>query len=283
MNNPRHELDYIEVNPQGLDKESIRSLILATESRSQVLWIKGGLNYLSQEDWYSFLANDCNLQPDRRHFETHQNGNSDDVRIKESDWWEISYQPEKANSYAYSSTSQPLHNDNAWFKDAAEINFNIMVKQALEGGASTIYPCWRLVQDLQNEDPELLHMLKTIKVTIRKGNDPSVGRETTILTLDGSCSSHWNYYRTVRDDNLVDEMCERFFEFLQDKERSNKLTRINLRTGDCLVWNDQLVLHGRDKFKATKKYDRILRQSMWKLRPKNDHKERNIYESNNLR
>src|SRR5205814_6664531 len=120
-----------------------------------VLVVRGGGLKLPKERWIQVIETQFGLIPDRRHFTPKWaaddakrlekaraeaaagRGSAESILLMEqraaqdpemtpADWWEISYQPEKATAYAYSKTRQPLHTDNAWFGDPAQINFFIM-------------------------------------------------------------------------------------------------------------------------------------------------------------
>ena len=241
-------------------EQIIRDAVIDLESSEDVLMIRSGLNILDLQGWYKFLNSHPRLQEDRRHFNF-------DKDLSIADWWEISYQPEYASSYAYSKTRQPLHCDNAWFDDGAEINFFAMKRQAISGGEQVIYPVSRLLEDLSAIEPGLLNDLLMTQVKIKKG-DSGYDHLTTILKDDDSTKCYWNFYRTEKKDPFVDKMCDRFFLFLNDQEATSSVYRLHCNTGDCMAFNDSLVLHGREAFEATKPLDRILFQSMWKI--KND-------------
>lgn len=212
---------------------------------------------LSRAEWSRFLKETCGLTLDARQY-------SYDERLVMEPWWEISNQPDKATSYAYSTTPQPFHNDNAWFADPAEINFFVMEKQAISGGEQLVYPASRLIDDLGAIDAQLLEDLTHTQVTIRKGEGDHQNI-TSIISLDGGGKVYWNYYRTVKTDPFVHALCERFFSFLKQREASASVYKVRCETGDCLAFNDQRLLHARSGFVAQQARDRVLYQSMWRL------------------
>lgn len=227
-------------------------------SSGEVLLIKNGRNEFSPEEWTEFLGGQCGLTLDTRHYDATGSG------ITHSKWWEISYQPEKATVYAHSNTRHPLHNDNAWFSDPAEINFFIMEKQASAGGLQSIYPVPRLIEDLASDDPALLSDLESIEVVISKGQGDQRNR-TTIIKNAPSPLIFWNFYRVDKTDPAIKRLCETFFAYLEKREQTSSVEFIKCDTGDCLCFHDQKVLHGRTSFSATKPFERVLLQSMWRL------------------
>jgi hypothetical protein len=233
--------------------ESIQQL----KSSDKPIVFRNGLSLMTMDEWRHFLMQDCGLIEDTRHYDTEGD-------MQKKNWWEISYIPEKANTYAHSSTPQPLHTDNAWFQNPAEINFFVMWKQSIKGGAQLILPISRLLESLANEQPDLLNDLTSVPVVIKKG----VGQfenHTTIITKGKQPRIFWNYYRTQRTSKLIDTMCEAFFKFLGSALSSNMVDTLYCQSGDCFAFNDTLLLHGRQAFEAKLPRDRVLYQSMWRI------------------
>lgn len=237
--------------------ESIQEAIMDLNEFFQPIIIKNGLSLKSHKEWHSFLKESCGFSLDKRHYNF-------DESLEEQEWWEVSYQPDKEISYAYSKTAQPLHTDNSWFEDPAQINFFYMKKQAKEGGAQTIYPLDRLMEDLAREEKQLFHDLTKIPVKISKGDD-KFSNNTTIIVNNEKPDIFWNYYRVQKTSPEIKKMCESFFQFLGDKEKTSSVEYSRVDTGDFFAFNDLKLLHGREAFKADEPFDRILRQSMWRL------------------
>ena len=284
----RFEIEQIDVG-------SLRSVLHGLRGSEDVIVIGRGGRKFPKEFWIELLERQFGLIADRRHFTpkwaaddakrmereligahaaagatrasaAQEGGSSAVPQMAPADWWEISYQPDKAQAYAYSKTRQPLHTDNAWFADPAEINFFIMQKQAREGGHQTIYPLSRLIEDLSTEEPALFADLSTVPVTIRKGDNDYFNR-TPIIALGEEPRVYWNFYRTEKPSPAIKEMCDAFFAYLERKESTSSVEQVRCESGDCLSFNDLKMLHGRTAFSATEPRDRVLLHSMWKLPP----------------
>jgi hypothetical protein len=240
----KYQSDYSEL------KIEINNIIL----KQKVIIIKNGFKFFSLSNWEDFFAKELNFIIDKRQYDMNSN-------LAISKWWEVYYDPEKDSSYTYSKTGQPLHNDNAWFADPAEINFFCMKKQAVSGGEGTFYSLDRIMEDLNKEEPGLLQDLMDVRVTIKKGNGEFYNH-TNIL-----CDNviFWNYYRIDKYDKNIKDMCDSFFNFLGHKKDSKSVETYLYDTNDAFCFNDQLLLHGRLPFLATNKRDRQLYQSMWKI------------------
>jgi len=272
------------------DLPRIREGIEHIKESEDWLVIRRGAKVISKDRWIELLAKECDLTLDRRHFDPEWAANdarrivfkhsktvatTSDLaeflskdQIKLEDWWEISYQPERDKAYAFSKKLHPLHTDNAWFSDPAEISFFIMDKQALSGGEQIIYPMSRLIEDLSIKVPRLLDDLSTIEVVIKKG-DNDMYKKTSIIKLKARPEIFWNYYRTDKSSPEVAAMCEAFFAFLKQQSETASVEKVWCDTGDCLSFNDLYMLHGRTAYEARNPRDRILLHSMWKLPVKN--------------
>lgn len=247
----------LELNINKLDN-SIKGAVLGLSNNEDAIIFRRVEDFqITRSEWVDFLMNTCGLTLDKRHY-------SIEEKIVSDYWWEISNQPDKENSYAYSTTAQPFHNDNAWFQDAAEINFFYMEKQAVSGGEQLIYPLSRLIDDLCKYNKMLFDDLISTTVTISKGVD-DFQNTTPIITLDDGGRIYWNYYRTIKVDPFINELCERFFSFLKNQENSNSVYSVRCESGDAMAFNDQRLLHARNSFVAISPRDRILYQSMWRL------------------
>ena len=247
----------VDLDLTSITLESLRDLVFQVRDSDTVLVLRGLDTVLGLSECIDFLGRTCGLILDRRHYSLTEN-------LEHQDWWEISYQPEKAISYAYSNTKQPFHSDNAWFSDPAELNFFLMQKQAKKGGEQFIYSVNDLVCDLGKMDPTLLKSLLNTDVLIQKGSGDYFNRGPIIRQDYSGYQIYWNYYRTVRESTFIERLCEDFFGFLSEQETSAKVQYVHLNSGDGLIMNDTRNLHGRSAFEAKQSFDRILLQSMWK-------------------
>jgi uncharacterized protein YerC len=249
---------HTEIRLDDVELDQVAEAILALKDSDDALVIRtGAQRHLTRQDWSKLLRERCHLTLDARQYSYEEN-------LVLEPWWEISNQPDKATSYAYSTTPQPFHNDNAWFADPAEINFFVMEKQAVSGGEQLVYPVSRLLDDLQTLEPELFKDLVNTVVTIRKGGDDHQN-VSPIITLDDGGRVYWNFYRTVKTDPAINAMCDRFFAFLKRQESSSSIYAVRCESGDSLAFNDQRLLHARNAFVAHEPRDRVLYQSMWRL------------------
>ena len=248
---------YQNIQLKGFDEDLKKSLYNLKFSEKPIVIRKNKFNPQSLEKWGDFFTNECKFKRDRRQYYA-------DCSSGILDWWEISNQPDKSFSYAFATTPQPFHNDNAWFADAAEINLFYMFKQAKVGGSQIFYPISILIEDLMREEKELFDDLSSIPVIISKGKDDYFN-ETTILKNEDRWRIFWNFYRTQKNSPEINNMCENFFQFLDKKRTSKSIERVRLESGESLAFNDQLVLHARDSFRVSKPRERILYQSMWKV------------------
>lgn len=244
-----------------IEDQKLRKILQSVAETGKPAVLRGAAKMHNARDFWIGKLNEVEfLSHDRRQF-----GYAKD--FYKDDWWEIANTVAKENSYAWSKTPQPLHTDNAWFGDPAEINFFIMEKQVAIGGEQTLYVLEDLLSDLKLENPALLDRLLNTTVTIKKGDEDDVYNKTPIIKLDPTPRIFWNYYRTIRENAEIENLIEDFFDFLKVKVEFDKVAKIKLESGDCLIMNDMKNLHGRTGFEATYDRERILLQSMWQYTP----------------
>tara|TARA_B100000131_G_C17921771_1_gene534654 strand:- start:12 stop:764 length:753 start_codon:yes stop_codon:yes gene_type:complete len=240
------------------NKNNLNEIKIALEQcklGNDALIIKNALKIFTLKEWEVFFKNKVNLSNDSRQFNL-QN------LLEEETWWSIIYDKKRDFAYTHSKTRQPLHNDNAWFSDPAEMVFLALEKQAGSGGESTIYLVDRILHDLEKEEKELLNDLQNTEVTITKDASGKYFNKTTIIREN---MIFWNYYRTIKNDSVIKSMCDTFFKYLENKESTPSVEVHRCETYDMLCFNDTRLLHGRLAFNAKNKGDRIMHQSMWHI------------------
>ena len=242
-----------------LEKSNLNDLAINLKEcafKGNPLVIKNALRSLDLKRFGQFLKGRMKYSNDDRQFNLEN-------YLERKKWFTVIYDKDKSSVYTHSKTRQPLHNDNVWLSDPAEMVFLAFEKQAIEGGETTIYRLDNILTDLQKEEKQLLNDLQTIQVLIKKDISGKYFNHTTII--NGEDSIYWNYYRTEKSNNRTKIMCDKFFEFLESKENTNSIEIFKCKTSDILCINDTKLLHGRLAFSAKNRGDRILHQSMWYL------------------
>ena len=241
------------------DKSNMNNLAVHLHKcamKGNPLVIKKALKTFNLDSFGQFLEKNMKYANDDRQFDL-------DNILERKKWFEVIYNEDKPGVYTHSKTRQPLHNDNAWFSDPAEMVFLAFEKQAINGGETTIYELDNILTDLEKEDKQLLNDLQKIQVVIRKDKSGYYFNKTSVIK--GEDAIYWNYYRIEKQDNTVKKMCDKFFNFLQSKESTNSVETFKCQTSDILCFNDTKLLHGRLAFYAENMGDRILHQSMWHI------------------
>jgi alpha-ketoglutarate-dependent taurine dioxygenase len=170
--------------------------------------------------------------------------------IIQNKWTEIKYVKEKStDTYKHSSKSQPLHTDYGYFSFELPVSFFYCVTQAKFGGATTFVDVNRIVELLEEIDPELMTQLQNTLVQFGRNGSALASRKDKILTQDGEgWRINWNYYR-AKDDSPNLQIINRFKDFLEDNiEKSGELLEIKLQSGEAVFFHDCKVLHGRNSF-----------------------------------
>jgi len=176
-------------------------------------------------------------------------------------WTEIRYDPSIADAYRHSANAQPLHTDGSYvpgFPDTAII----YCQSAAENGGETVFlDSQTLVEIMKEEAPELLVRLQSTDLPHARSG---LARNGKAIDHDGiDVCLHWNYYCVSNEiSSELNQMKEDFHQFLLNSERvRSALIEVPLKTGECVMWKDYRVLHGRNGFDPKRPSERFLWKS----------------------
>ena len=172
-------------------------------------------------------------------------------------WSSVEFDPLRSNRFRHSSTAQPLHTDGSYLPDPPSIVFLICEKQARSGGATLFLDGPALESTLERERPDLLRRLLEVPIIFGKG-----GSEVETMIISPSArGSHltWNYF-AASEKNTADAaaLCRHFRDFLQHLTSRQLPRALRLAPGEAVIFRDNALLHGRERFAATEAGDRLL-------------------------
>ncbi len=182
-------------------------------------------------------------------------------------WIEVRYDaaiPDDA-AYRFSKNAQPLHTDESYLSEPADVMFMHCLVQAPAGGETTFVDADVLWQQLQKHAPALAAQLLGRPICFAKAGDsrtlPIIAHTPAGLRLN------WNYHCVDPAETAENHaLAQAFRQFL--------LTHINdtaaevaipLAPGEAVAWWDDQVLHGRRAFRAVATNDRFLLKSGFRL------------------
>jgi alpha-ketoglutarate-dependent taurine dioxygenase len=144
-------------------------------------------------------------------------------------WTDVRYDKNYDFTFRHANTRQPLHTDAAYVNFDQDVNFFFCLEQAEIGGATTF--------------------IETTEVDFGKGEDQRKKRKI-IDSDERGIVLNWNYFRIMPDNpDDVKQMCEEFHAFLENKIVSGGLlTVVCLAPGECVFFQDDRILHGRNSF-----------------------------------
>lgn len=171
-------------------------------------------------------------------------------------WIDIRYDPSLPNSFRNSDTRQPLHTDGSYEKEAPDVTFFVCVKNLVYGGSTVFLDGNHLAECLEYYDKELFKQCTQVELIFSKGND---FKKRPIITFDSKGPIlTWNFYRIDCKKESHYRIRDGFHFFLENKMfNSDHLESVKLMPGECLFFNDERVLHGRNSFVAKNKNDRL--------------------------
>jgi len=182
-------------------------------------------------------------------------------------WIEVRYDaaiPDDA-AYRFSKNAQPLHTDESYLSEPADVMFMHCLVQAPAGGETTFVDADVLWQQLQAHAPALAAQLLDRPICFAKAGDsrtlPIIAQTPAGLRLN------WNYHcvdpaETAENHALAQE----FRQFLLTHVTGTAAeVAIQLAPGEAVAWWDDHVLHGRRAFQAVATNDRFLLKSGFRL------------------
>ena len=176
-------------------------------------------------------------------------------------WLEIRYDhdiPDLA-AYRHSRNAQPLHTDESYIADPADLMMFYAVNRARRGGETIFVDGPALVAHLREFAPELFRIVTTTSVRYTKADQTRTER---IIDLDDPeiPTFNFNYYCVDPAESAGNKQINsQFFEYLQGFVASTYLaTPVTLNPGEAVIWWDHFVLHGRTQFEADRSNDRFI-------------------------
>lgn len=176
-------------------------------------------------------------------------------------WLEIRYDDDipDLSAYRHSKNAQPLHTDESYIENPADIMLFYSVNKAPKGGATTFIDGPVLIDYMKSNAPELLERLMKTDVRYRKAGEQRTEKIIDIKE-DGLVHFNYNYYCVDKDETEENKALNKeFFEFLQNYvAHSHMIEKVVLNPGEGVLWWDELVLHGRTSYEANKTNDRFI-------------------------
>lgn len=182
-------------------------------------------------------------------------------------WIEVRYDPAvpDGTAYRFGKNAQPLHTDESYLSEPAEVMFMHCLVQAPAGGETTFVDADVLWAHLQAEAPDLAARLLDEPVRFAKADDartqPIIARTPAGLRLN------WNYHCVDPAETPAHHaLAQEFRQFLQQHISGTAAElAVQLAPGEAVAWWDDQVLHGRRAFTATRTNDRFLLKSGFRL------------------
>jgi alpha-ketoglutarate-dependent taurine dioxygenase len=182
-------------------------------------------------------------------------------------WFEVRYDPSVPGAYRHSSDAQPLHTDGSYIPSFPNAGLLACVAQTSDGGETVFLDGATLVDILERNAPDLLQQLRSVPVPHHRSGDRRTA--PVLREEDGEFVLNWNYFCV--DDACgpdVMELRQRFFDFLdQDHEVAANVVPVKLSPGEAVIWKDDRVLHGRNRFNPRQVSERFFWKAAIDVRP----------------
>lgn len=246
--NPVDMLREIDLQELPSTPEVGRRVVDACRHARLVVVRAGAQRASRREFWDEALAGQAGRVPVDEHYGTgKQTG---------ALWTDVVFDPSRQHTYRHSSSAQPLHTDGSYLDDPPPVILMVCARPAPKGGATIFLDGLELVRRLRNDRPELLPPLTSLPMVFGKAGSQAT---TTVIGPGSLPRLRWNFHAIQRPmPDETEAVASAFQAFLHDLMERAVPIPITLQHGDAVLFHDDLVLHGREAFRATAPGDRCL-------------------------
>lgn len=175
-------------------------------------------------------------------------------------WMEVRNLSSVKNSYRHSTSAQPLHTDGSYIPDFPT-TIMVCLSNANKGGETIFVDIESALKDLKSFNIKLYDSVTSEEILHERSGESRISN--IFYVKDGILKVNFNYY-CVSDNNpahvskFTKELLDYFISIEQNQREEVNVLNIKLETGDCVIWKDDEVLHGRKAFFTSKDSDRFL-------------------------
>lgn len=163
-----------------------------------------------------------------------------------------------AKNIAYTPHFLDLHMDLMYFESPPGVQMLHCLKNTVVGGNSIFSDSFKAVEILKSDYPEEFDILSKVPVTFHYDNDGHIMKyRRPTIEADGLNDHYRIFYSPPfqapleAPENLVVPFYKAFNRFSQILHRKEALFTKRLAPGDCAIFDNRRVLHGRTDFDAT--------------------------------
>ncbi|KAI9104996.1 hypothetical protein DFS34DRAFT_605415 [Phlyctochytrium arcticum] len=171
--------------------------------------------------------------------------------------WDVKSVPE-AKNIAYTSLNLGLHMDLMYFEAPPGLQFLHSLQNSVTGGESIFLDSFKAVQILKETDPDAYRTLTTCPVTFHYVNDghkmhfrrPSIVENDYNEPLMVYYAPPFQGPLEISDSKQLEAFYRAFAKFDEILRDPKLIYQTLLEPGDCVVFANRRVLHGRQEFDA---------------------------------
>jgi gamma-butyrobetaine dioxygenase len=170
--------------------------------------------------------------------------------------WDVKSIPNSKN-IAYTSLELGLHMDLLYFESPPGLQMLHCMENTANGGSSTFLDIYQAVDQLRKESSEHFETLKKVPVTFHYVNDGYNFKFRRPTIVDNEYEDELNIYYSPpfqaplqAKPELVNSFYEAFGHLESIICQKDNIFKKKLVKGECVIFANRRVLHGRDQFDA---------------------------------
>jgi len=173
-------------------------------------------------------------------------------------WMDVRYDSAIKDAYRHSSNPQPLHTDGSYNSNFPNATIMCCVSNSVTGGETIFLKLEKIVEILEQDDPELLEFIFTEEILHERSG--YINKKKILYIEDKKLKINFNYFCVSKKNSRKSiKNIEKFFNFINTSEKIKKnIFPVKLDEGEAVFWKDSEILHGRNGFIPKKNSDRFL-------------------------
>ena len=173
-------------------------------------------------------------------------------------WMDVRYDSNIKDAYRHSANPQPLHTDGSYNPNFPNATIMCCVSNSVPGGETIFLELKKIVEILEQDDPELLEFIFTEEILHERSG--YINKKKILYIENKKLKINFNYFCVSKKNSKKSlRNIEKFFSFINTSEKIKKnIFPVKLDMGEAVFWKDSEILHGRNGFVPKNDSDRFL-------------------------
>jgi alpha-ketoglutarate-dependent taurine dioxygenase len=180
-------------------------------------------------------------------------------------WMEVRNIASVKNAYRHSTNAQPLHTDGSYIPKFPT-SIMVCMSNVDKGGETIFVDINSVLKDLKSFNKKLYDSVTSEEILHERSGESRISN--IFYVQDDILKVNFNYYcvsgkNPVHISKFTKQLLDYFVLIEKDQRERVNVLKIKLETGDCVIWKDDEILHGRKAFFPSKDSERFLWKAVY--------------------